>query len=69
MKLKLKACRVNVDATAKEVADYVGVTEDTVYNWECGKYIPSAFNMQKLLEFFANKGFPVTLDEIIFLRK
>ena len=69
MKLTLKACRVNVNATAKEVADYVGVKEDSVYNWECGKYIPSALNMQKLLEFFEGKGFAVTLNDIIFLRK
>ena len=69
MKLTLKACRVNVGATAKEVAEYVGVKEDSVYNWESGKYIPSALNMQKLLEFFESKGFTVTLNNIIFLRK
>ncbi len=68
MKLTLKACRVNVNATAKEVAEYVGVKEDSVYNWESGKYIPSALNMQKLLEFFESKGFTVTLNNIIFLR-
>ena len=68
MKLTLKSCRVNVNASVVEMANAVGVTEDTVYNWECGKYIPSALNMQKLLEFFESKGFSVTLDEIIFLR-
>ena len=52
MKLTLKACRTNVKATAKELAEYVGVTEDTIYNWECGKYCPTAVKMQKILEFY-----------------
>ena len=51
MKISLKACRANVNATAREVADYVGVDVDSVYNWESGKFIPTALNMQKLLEF------------------
>ena len=34
MQLTLKACRTNVKATAREEAEYVGVTEDSVYNWE-----------------------------------
>ena len=67
MKLTLKACRTNVDATAKEMADYIGVTEDTVYNWECGKYSPKANHMIKILEFFTERGFPVTLENIKFL--
>jgi DNA-binding XRE family transcriptional regulator len=67
MKLTLKACRTNVKATAKEVAEYVGVTEDTIYNWESGKYLPKATSMQKLLMFFAEKGFAVSLNDINFL--
>lgn len=69
MQISLKACRINVEATAKEVAEYVGVDIDSVYNWESGKYIPTAINMQKLLEFFNNKGFAVTLNDIKFLKK
>ena len=30
MKISLKACRANVRATAREMADFVGVSEDTV---------------------------------------
>lgn len=67
MKLTLKACRVNIQATAKEMADAIGVTEDTIYNWECGKYAPTAKNMQKILDFFASKNFPIALSEINFL--
>ena len=67
MKISLKACRVNVGASAKEMARACGVTEDTIYNWECGKYAPRARQMQKILEFFADKGFPVALSDINFL--
>ena len=67
MKLTLKSCRVNVNATAAEMAKSVGVTEDTVYNWEKGKYSPTAKNMQKILEFFASKGFPIEIGNINFL--
>ena len=67
MKLTLKACRTNVNATAKEEADYVGVTEDTIYNWESGKYCPRAIQMQKILKFYEEKGFVISLNDIIFL--
>ena len=67
MKLTLKACRTNVNATAKEEAEYVGVTEDTIYNWESGKYCPTAVKMQKILKFYEEKGFVISLNDIIFL--
>ena len=67
MKLTLKACRTNVNATAREEADYVGVTEDTIYNWESGKYCPTAVKMQKILKFYEEKGFVISLNDIIFL--
>ncbi len=66
-KLSLKACRVNVEASAKEMAAAVGVTEDTIYNWESGKCAPRAIQMVKVLNFFAEKGFPVSLNDIKFL--
>lgn len=67
MKLSLKACRVNVEASAKEMATAIGVTEDTIYNWESGKCSPRAKQMVKVLNFFAEKGFPVSLNDIKFL--
>lgn len=67
MKLSIKACRVNVNATAKEEAEYIGVCEDTVLNWEKGKSSPRRENVYKMLDFFASKGFPVSLDDIRFL--
>jgi DNA-binding XRE family transcriptional regulator len=67
VKLTLKACRANIKVSAEEMAKAVGVTEDTIYNWEKGKYAPTAKNMQRILEFFASKGFTVTLSDINFL--
>lgn len=69
MKITLKACRVNVGATAKEMAKACGVTEDTVYNWESGKYSPRAKQMRKILDFFADRGFPISLSDINFLSR
>lgn len=66
MKLSLKACRVNVGATAKEMGSALGVSEDTVYNWESGKYAPRAKQMSKILDFFEEKGMIVTIDDINF---
>jgi DNA-binding XRE family transcriptional regulator len=67
MKLTLKACRTNVKASAAEMAKAVGVSEDTVYNWEKGKYAPTYKNMVKIIEFFESKNFPITIDDINFL--
>lgn len=67
MKLTLKACRANVNASVKEMAKFIGVTEDTIYNWEKGKYAPTAKSMQKILEFFATKNFEIALGDINFL--
>ena len=67
MKLTLQACRVNVGASVEEMAKAIGVTEDTIYNWEKGKYAPTSKNMQKILDFFASKNFPIALGDINFL--
>lgn len=67
MKISLKACRVNVKASAREMADYIGVTEDTIYNWESGKYSPKAVQMPKIVNFFSSKGFNIKIDDINFL--
>jgi DNA-binding XRE family transcriptional regulator len=67
MKLTLQACRVNVQASVEEMAKAIGVSEDTIYNWEKGKFTPTAKNMQRILDFFASKGFIVTLSDINFL--
>ena len=69
MKWTLKACRVNIQASAKEMAESIGVTEDTIYNWESGKYAPRAKQMSKILAYFASKGLQITYGDINFLSK
>ena len=67
MKLSLKACRVNVNATAKEMATDIGVCEETIYNWESGRRSPRTKDIPKILNFFASRGFEVSVDHINFL--
>lgn len=66
MKLTLKAARVNRGLTQKTAADAIGVTEDTMSNWERGKSYPDALHIKKIedvygvsydnLNFFARKN-------------
>lgn len=66
MKISLKACRINVKATAKELGAVVGVTEDTIYKWENGKTSPKIYQVNQMIQYFTQKGFDVTIDDIIF---
>lgn len=65
-KLTLKACRVIAGIRAEEIATAVGVTVDTVYKWEKGRSFPTAPQMVKYLECFAEKGFIIDLRNIKF---
>ena len=67
MKLTLKACRINVKATAKEMGQALGVSESTIYNWEAGKYAPKRMQLPKILNFFEENGMHITLDDLNFL--
>ena len=69
MKISLKSCRFESGASVTEIADFVDVSENSVRSWENGTHIPNALNMQKLLDFYSSKGFPVTLNDINFLTK
>ena len=67
MELTLKACRVNVKASIKETADYVGVSGASVRNWENGSHVPSIVHAQKLVAFFNSRGFNISVNDINFL--
>lgn len=41
MKITMKAARVNAGLSQKEAAEKIGVSKDTVGNWERGKSFPS----------------------------
>ena len=64
--LTLKACRVITNTEAKDLAAVVGVTVDTIYKWEKGRSFPTAPQTVKIIKFFADKGYIVEIDDIIF---
>ena len=64
--LTLKACRIIADIRADEIAEAVGVTIDTLYKWERGASFPNAPQMVKIIDFFAEKGYVVELNDINF---
>lgn len=64
--LTLKACRIIAKVPAEELADFVGVTADTIYKWEKGRSYPNAPQMVKIIQCFASKGYAVEIGEINF---
>lgn len=47
-KISLKAARVNANLTQEEVAKIIGVTRQTIINWEKGVVIPKIPNLVAL---------------------
>lgn len=64
--LTLKACRIIANVEAKELAEAVGVTVDTIYKWEKGRSYPNGLQLAKIVSFYATKGYAVSSDEINF---
>lgn len=52
IQLTLKAWRVNTNLSREEVANIIGKTERTIYNWENGVQIPDKSNLEKLAEIY-----------------
>ena len=48
MQITLRAARMNIPLTQKEAAEHIGVTVDTIGNWERGKSFPDALQIKKL---------------------
>ena len=62
MPITLKAARVNNNLTQMEAAKRIGVTVDTLSNYERGKSYPDVPVIQKMEEVYG-----VSYSEIIFL--
>lgn len=62
MGITLKAARINKNLTQKEAATLIGVTVDTLSNYERGKSFPDVPIINKIEEVY---GFPYS--DIIFL--
>lgn len=62
--LNLKACRIIANIKAEELSNVAGVTVDTLYKWERGRSYPNAAQTVKIIDFFAEKGYQVSIDDI-----
>lgn len=62
MKLTLKAARANLGVTQKEAAELLGVTVDTIGNWERGKSYPNALQIRDI-----EAVYKIAYDDLIFL--
>ena len=62
MKLTLKAARTNKGLTQEEAAKAIGVTRDTISNWERGATYPDVINLKAIEEVYQ-----VGYNELIFL--
>lgn len=67
--LTLKACRIITEIKAEELASAAGVTVDTWYKWEKGKSYPTAPQMIKIIQCFADKGYKVDINDINFFTR
>ena len=52
IKISLTAARVNAEMSMQEVADKIGVSRQTVYNWEHGYTNLTVPKLQKLSELY-----------------
>lgn len=64
MRITLKAARTNARLTQQEAADKIGVTVDTIGNWERAKSFPNALQIRRIEEIYG-----VPYDGLIFLPK
>ena len=52
LQISLAAARVNAGLTQEDVARNLGISKNTLINWEKGKSIPRATQMQKMCEIY-----------------
>lgn len=62
MKVTLKAARINVGLTQAEAAKTIGVSRETVVNWESGKSFPDVSKIPMI-----EQTYRVGYDDINFL--
>ncbi len=62
MAITLKASRVNKNLTLEQASKKLGVSKDTLSNWERGKTFPSVIQVKKIEELYG-----VSYNDLIFL--
>lgn len=63
MKISLKAYRANVNLSAKEVAEIVGVTEKTIYTWENSEESFMKANLENVIKLA--KVYGISVDDLL----
>lgn len=61
-KITLRAARTNANLTQKEAAEKIGVSKDTISNWENGITSPSVEKFKQI-----EKIYGISYDELDFL--
>jgi transcriptional regulator with XRE-family HTH domain len=64
MQLTLKSARVNAGLTQVKAAEKIGISKETLGNYENGKTFPNARVIEKMEEVYG-----VSYNDIIFLQK
>lgn len=62
MHITLKAARVNMGMPQKKAAELIGISVDTLKNYERGKTFPDVLTLKKI-----EKAYGVRYENIIFL--
>ena len=52
LKDNLKKIRLSKNLTQKEIADNIGITEQSYQRYEYGKVVPSAIKLHELADYF-----------------
>ena len=64
MSITLKAARANKGLTQKEAAKALGISEQTIINWEKGRSFPSVKQIKCIEELYGT-----SYNELIFLNE
>lgn len=62
MAITLKAARVNANLTQPEAAEKLGVSTDTLRNWEKGKTFPNVQQIKNIED-----AYGVSYNDLVFL--
>ena len=62
MAMTLKAARININLKQEDAAKLLGITQDTLSNWENGKTFPTVPQIKKIEDLYG-----VPYSELIFL--
>ena len=62
MSITLKAARVNKNLTQREAAEVMGISVETIKNWEAGRSYPNVIQLKKI-----EQTYDVSSNDINFL--